>query len=182
MSVRGDSGSEADRAPITASYLWTPDEAGLAAGHLLRVGLGWRRWWLLGIGTLLLASGAFILATDGVTTPALFNVSLGALMAGSLWIGPALAKRQHRKNPLVDRRVTYLFDEEGATSEVEGQTRGERRWGAFTRVVRVKGGFLLYPQANIAEWIPNGAFDPPESAGRFVELAARWAPRYEDRS
>ncbi len=82
------------------------------------------------------------------------------LFVGLLLVGPRidfwLMKRRLRMSPFYRQRLEVCLSPEGF-SEVGKLSKTELAWAAFTGVVRVEDGFLIFSGPKVFHWLPDRA-------------------------
>jgi hypothetical protein len=115
------------------------------------------------------------------------NVGGGSLFIGfslllvfSRSIDRHLLRWRFRKSPYWNRRIRVELVEDGVrtSSELGDSTV---LWPAFTRVVGLRHGFLLYQGPQVFNWLPLSAFQSAPSRDSIAALLRAKAIRYEEK-
>ena len=87
------------------------------------------------------------------------------------------SRKRFKQNPNANKKVVWRFDEQ----EVEDSTDGAssvRVWKNLIEVKEVTDGFLLFPQAGIAHWVPKKAFSSEADVVRLRGLIRNSGVKY----
>lgn len=133
------------------------------------------------VGLFMLVAGAVSFYTGHTDLPGF----IGMAVLSIFFLGwPLLLRRgvlkKYAQMPDRDRVVNWEIAEDRVISRTDLAT-AEMTWGAFIRVVRFSDGFLLSPNVGLFHWLPTHAFQNPEDADQFAELAKSKVQVYHQR-
>jgi YcxB-like protein len=140
--------------------------------HLMRWGVGSRRWrpWAIGLVAL-----ALVNATDRHLweVPALVAVVIAAILVANRLV----VRRAFRSSSLLRDPQHWTIDESGLRCETtrdDGEVMGETRyeWHALDRVVDARDAFLLFISARACMVIPKRCFSSTADIDQLRALAA----------
>ena len=80
-----------------------------------------------------------------------------------------ILKRNVRKSPHVNEELVVSFSEEGFHAKSE-TTDMKLKWNAFTNLVRVEDGFLLFQGPKFYNWLPDKSLSDPSKLEAIREL------------
>ena len=154
---------------ISVEFRFTPDEAVLAQVEITKCvfkKLNFLPW----TGALLLLI-FFLGISPGHIAAHMFIPGIGGIMCIAFpyylrWV----AIRSARKLPNLNNFIRWHISE----SELRNATVGEEStfiWDKITKIHEREKGFLLFPQPNIAFWIPKRGFQSELDMELFREIA-----------
>jgi hypothetical protein len=157
---------------MTARYTWTADELIIAQGMHSRHSLSRPfRYTVIGFLVLIFLAGTIALFHEGPLSPAAGMVIVPlyfAFLRGyyQKWI----VKRQFGQRPDKDARLDWSFTSSGILLVSSNGAKSEVPWSSFSKAVIGSNGTLLYPNAQIFQWLPHHAFDSDATYQEFVNL------------
>jgi hypothetical protein len=67
------------------------------------------------------------------------------------------SRKRFRQNPNANKKIVWRFDEQKVEDSTDGAS-SVRVWKNLLEIKEVRDGFLIFPQARIAHWVPKKAF------------------------
>jgi len=168
--------------PIIASYRFTKEEYLRAQRFAVRHSVHGRLIYRITtiIGVIIVLSG---IASVWNHTVGWIGLLYTLIIGGVFFSMPLFARRTalklYAQDPNRDREVKWQISDERVVFKTE-LTAAENSWASFLRVIRVRDGFLLYPNDRAFNWLPSHAFQAPEDVERFAELAKLKVKEYRD--
>jgi len=120
--------------------------------------------------------------TEEEALRAIEEVSKSALP--SIWVrllAPWLVRYEGRKrfkqNPNANKKIIWRFDEQKVEDSTAGSS-GVRVWKNLFKIEEVRDGFLIFPQAGIAHWVPKTAFSSDADISSLRDLIRNSGVKY----
>jgi hypothetical protein len=154
---------------IQASYRYTEAVALRANQAITRALFPWYRF-LPAIGAIMTLGLAFewffkhVAPWDGINP-----LLMGPFFCLLPFYTKRHLRRQFRGNPNANLEVTWDISAERLINSTRG-SHSAFEWSKLVRISEARDGFLLFPQARLAFWIPKAAFLSDEEVEEFRRL------------
>ena len=86
-------------------------------------------------------------------------------------------RKRFRQNPNANKKIVWQFDEQQIEDSTDGAS-SVRVWKNLFEIKEVSDGFLIFPQARIAHWVPKKAFSSEVDISRFRDLIRKSGLKY----
>jgi hypothetical protein len=167
--------------PIHARFRFTRDEflASVAAQkHISPIA---RRLQLVFaiLGVIAVVSGVVIVAKSGWRPDGIIPLALGLGLLMSPFSTRRILLKTYAAQSDADKVRNWEFHPDRVILTTAGTT-ATSEWRMFSRVVRTPGGFLLYPNDRMANWLPFHAFGSEADKEAFAQLAKSKVQNYAE--
>jgi hypothetical protein len=105
-------------------------------------------------------------------------------MSPSLWVrllAPLFVRNESRKrfrhNPSANKKIVWRFDEQKVEDSTDGASTVRVRKNLI-EIKEVHDGFLIFPQARIAYWVPKKAFSSEADISSLRDLIRKSGVKY----
>lgn len=167
---------------ITVRYTWTAEEVVRAYKANQKVRFSWYHrlglYFLFFMSITALAANLWIGAP--FSGPTIFFLALVFALSFVIWGTPWWIKHQHRARPEANQAVRYHIEADKIQALVPGLSTSVLHWEAFSEVVRVPDGYLLYQGKQLFQWLPSHGFASAEELFALGEMAREHASRYRE--
>jgi len=87
------------------------------------------------------------------------------------------SRKRFRQNPNANKKIVWRFDEQKVEDSTDGAS-GVRLWKNLIEIKEVRDGFLIFPQARIAHWVPKKAFSSEVDISSLRDLIRKSGVKY----
>jgi hypothetical protein len=87
------------------------------------------------------------------------------------------SRKRFMQNPIANKKIVWRFDEEKAEDSTDGAS-SVRVWKNLFEIKEVRDGFLIFPQARIAHWVPKKAFSSEADISSLRSLIRNSGVKY----